>query len=299
LAGQSAADRLIVIDGIESSLGFNDTITAGDGRDIVWAGFGADSILGGNGQDIIIGDSAIMTRGWTVLPGGAVYEKFSIDSNFAFLSGGLDSIAGEDGPDIIIGGLDKDLFFSNTEDDLLFGDSYAGIFNSTDPLGFLSNPGVKRTMLTSNFAGPGAIDLVSESQQNASIGNSLDMMIGQNLSNLIDLSEIRAEAEAQDLAQRQAQATQSAEREDIEVIFDILGSQEVLRAVAELIAAGAGQDLISAALKNYLIASGILSQNIDPIQLEVILNAIVGQMIKTAMAETKLEAQGSLRIAAE
>jgi hypothetical protein len=119
------------------------------------------------------------------------------------------------------------------------------------------------------------------------------------LSNLIDLSAIRAEAEAQDLVQRQAQAPQSAEREDIEVIFDMLGSQEVLRAVAELIAAGAGQDLISSALKNYLIASGILSQNIDPIQLEVILNAIVGQMTKSAMAETKLEAQGSMRIAAE
>lgn len=299
LAGQSAADRLVVLDGIESSLGFDDTITAGDGRDIVWAGFGADSVLGGNGQDIIIGDSAILTRGWTVLPGGAVYEKFSIDSNFAFLSGGLDSIAGEDGPDIIIGGLDKDLFFSNTEDDLLFGDSYAGIFNSTDPLGFLAEPGAKRTMLTSNFAGPGAIDVVSESQQNASIGNSLDLIVGQDLSNLIDLAEIRAEAEAQDLAQRQAQTSQGPARDDVETIFEILGSQDVLRAVAELIAAGAGQELISAALKNYLIDSGVLSQNIDPIQLEVILNAIVAQMTKSAMAETNLEAQGSMRIAAE
>jgi hypothetical protein len=240
-----------------------------------------------------------MTRGWAVLLGVGVYEKFSIDSNFAFLDGGLDSIAGQDGPDIIIGGLGKDLFYSNTEDDLLFGDSYAGIFNSTDPLGFLSNPGAKRTMLTSNFAGPGAIDVVSEAQQNASIGNSIDLITGQDLSNLIDLSQVRAEAEAQDVAQRQAQLAQSAGREDIEAIFDILGSQEVLRAVAELIAAGAGQDLISSALKNYLIGSGILSQAIDPIQLEVILNAIVAQLAKTAMAETKPEAQGSMRIAAE
>jgi Ca2+-binding RTX toxin-like protein len=174
LAGQSVVDRLETFVSTEIDLSGNDELYGGAGDDFAIGGFGDDTIDGGEGRDFLVGDTAIVVRTFETVAGELV-ETTTVDTNFAFVTGGFDLLTGGDGPDVMIGNLGPDLFFGNTADDLLYGDSYAGIFTATYPAnGFLGDT-PQRMLLTSNFPGTGALELLSGSQQNASIGAPLDI----------------------------------------------------------------------------------------------------------------------------
>ena len=175
LPGQSAPDRLLRMEGIRPDLGFDDLIYGGPGADIIMGGFGADIIYGEEGKDFLIGDSAILTRSWTVTATG-IDEVMTIDTNFAFLTGGYDEMHGGADPDVMIGGLGPDIFFGDTAEDALFSDGYAGIFRATWSIAGYEGPTPQRFLFTSNFAGPNAVDLVSAAQQNDSIGSPLSIV---------------------------------------------------------------------------------------------------------------------------
>ena len=115
-SGQSAADRLSYLEGIRPDIGYDDELYGQGGRDVAFGGFGDDDIFGGDAQDILVGDTAILVRSLTPTGGGFLDEEITIDTNFAFLTGGYDEIDGEAGADIMIGNLGPDLFFGNYGD---------------------------------------------------------------------------------------------------------------------------------------------------------------------------------------
>ncbi|MFT7221080.1 MAG: Ca2+-binding RTX toxin-like protein, partial [Candidatus Azotimanducaceae bacterium] len=204
--GQSVTDRLMNFTSIEDPFiddlsllapyGLLSALEAGDdlifggaGADMIVAGFGDDSVSGGDGQDVLVGDSAILTRSFDTLNGVTV-EKFTLDTNYAFETGGFDELNGNDGPDILIGNLGPDRFFGNTQTDLIFSDGYAGIFTAEFPENGYMGDTPQRFLLTSNFAGAGAIDVVSRAQQDDSVGAPLSTMEEFGKSILVNANEL-------------------------------------------------------------------------------------------------------------
>ena len=263
LAGQSAADRLLRVESVKTERPEGaDRLWGNDGRDIIIAGFGADQIHGGTGQDILIGDTAIITRRWENDPRGGLTEWLTIDTNYAFLTGGKDTIWGDEGPDVMIGNLGPDLFYGDTAKDAIFSDGYAGLFRAYLPKGFAAAPeDDKRYLYTSNFAGQGAVDVVSNAQQNAAIGDPLD---GRN-----DLDSVKHPS----LTLR-ANTVNVIDFDLWRTVVDQLDEPQVIAGLAELIAMGAGSDLMAQSMLATLIESGLLSGDVDPIVLEMLLDRL-------------------------
>jgi hypothetical protein len=130
-----------------------------------------------------------LTRSFDTLNGVTV-EKFTLDTNYAFETGGFDELNGNDGPDILIGNLGPDRFFGNTQTDLIFSDGYAGIFTAEFPENGYMGDTPQRFLLTSNFAGAGAIDVVSRAQQDDSVGAPLSTMEEFGKSILVNANEL-------------------------------------------------------------------------------------------------------------
>ena len=278
LANQSAADRLVKLTAVLIDIAGDDTVFAGNGYDIVVGGFGDDVLHGQGGQDILIGDTAIIGRSWTENRDGSVDERMTIDTNFAYVTGGYDQIHGNGGPDIMIGNLGPDLFFGDTANDLIFSDGYAGIFKATFPIGFGDISMTQRFLFTSNFAGPGALDVVSESQQDAAIGANLDLFeddptlddgLGADLGPGLSLEAVWM------------------------AVVDAMDDPALLRSLALLIQSGADVTLIAESLLSSLISAGLLTGNLPPTVLEALIERLLD------MIEAKEAGAASLPIAAE
>ncbi|HSG37410.1 MAG TPA: calcium-binding protein, partial [Paracoccaceae bacterium] len=261
LPGQSDADRLLSAITIRPDLGADDVIYGGAGSDLIMAGFGDDEVFGGDGQDFLIGDAAILTRSWTV-EGGLISETTTVDTNFAYLLGGYDELHGEGGADVMIGHLGPDLFFGNTKDDLIYSDGYAGTFGAQwGPEGY-AGPTAFRYLLTSNFAGPDAIDVVSRAQQDDSIGNPLSIS-GQNAYldlNPLDGTRAALSAGAGDLISR---------------AMAMLESDSYIAAIAALIDSGTDRDLLEDALFRSLAEEIGSLVRIDGVSYELLLQRLV------------------------
>ncbi len=167
LPGQSALDRITLVEHGESGVAFDDVLEGRGGADFMLGGFGADTLLGGDGQDFLFGDTIKLERSLTVGP--FIVEQIDLETNLPFVLGGRDAMNGEDGPDVVIGGLGPDLFFGNTEDDILIGDSFAAEFRMILPSGF-TGPNGERELVQGNFPGFGPNDILSTAQYRASIG---------------------------------------------------------------------------------------------------------------------------------
>lgn len=278
LANQSAADRLVNLTAVLINIAGDDTVFAGNGYDIVVGGFGDDVLHGQGGQDILIGDTAIINRSWTANPNGSVSERMTIDTNFAYVTGGYDRIHGDGGPDIMIGNLGPDLFFGDTASDLIFSDGYAGIFKATFPVGFGDISMTQRFLFTSNFAGPGALDVVSESQQDAAIGANLDLF----------------EDEPSLFGGREAEGGQGLLLDDVWMaVVNAMDDPALLRSLALLIQSGADVTLIADSLFASLVSAGVLSGTLPPTVLEALIERLLD------MVEAKEADASDLPIAAE
>ena len=177
-ASASLVERVQGLADVRSDLGFDDVILGGDGRDLLLGGFGADRLDGQAGQDLLAGDSFIVTRGYqTDRTGEPQQEQLQFESRLPFDQGGNDTLIGGAGNDIIIGGLGPDQFFGNTEQDYLAGDS-AAIYMVAD---FAADDSVSvfdaerfLDVVTVNFPGLGAQDVLSISQVNDVTGGALE-----------------------------------------------------------------------------------------------------------------------------
>ncbi len=96
------------------TLGGNDTITGGDGRDVAFGGTANDSISGGKGQDTLLGDNG---RIWLTNGQNRLIE--TIDPSL----GGSDTIQGNEDDDIIAGGFAGDNLYGNNGEDRILGDN--------------------------------------------------------------------------------------------------------------------------------------------------------------------------------
>ena len=174
--GQSAADRIGYMISIHIDIAGDDLMFGGAGADTMIGGFGADRMKGGSGDDIIIGDTIIYKRVFSLDSVSRIQGYLTLETNYAYVTGGYDTLFGEEGADIMIGGLGGDMFHGDTASDVLFSDGYTGIFKTTwSERGFEGDTPQWR-LYTSNFAGPQAIDVVSNAQQNDVIGSPLTII---------------------------------------------------------------------------------------------------------------------------
>jgi Ca2+-binding RTX toxin-like protein len=286
LPGQSAVDRLVRLEGIAISVAGADVIAGGAGRDLIWGGFGPDALRGGAGQDMIIGDTAALDRTLRFIPGAGMIEGIAVETNFPFVEGGEDTLRGDEGADIMIGNLGPDLFFGNTADDLLYSDGYAGTFEAGWGPQRLAGPTAFLELLTSNFAGPGAIDIVSAAQQDDAIGSPLDF------TSELDwvLGEI-GNADAGTLFSQRfvPQDTAAPGIADlgafVDTILDYLSSEAILAALSELVASGVDPELVRAVLIATLIDRFAVQWEGDAVTFERALE----QMVDFILARVDLQ----------
>jgi Ca2+-binding RTX toxin-like protein len=95
--------------------GGNDTIVAGDGRNLVLGGAGADGVTSGTGEDLVLGDN-----------GRALFTSAGIITLFETsdaASGGGDTVAAGEGRNIVSGGFGGDSIGTLGGDDLIIGDN--------------------------------------------------------------------------------------------------------------------------------------------------------------------------------
>jgi Ca2+-binding RTX toxin-like protein len=163
--GQSALDRLSTLEFIGTNLIFDDLLNGNAGVDMMIGGFGADTLNGGTGQDFLFGDTIMVKR--TLSAGN--FEIMEMDTNFAYLTGGTDNLDGGTGNNIVVGGLGTDLFFGNTQSQVLAGDAFTALTHASFANGFTGET-PNRALQTVNFAGPYEVDLLTFSQLEESMG---------------------------------------------------------------------------------------------------------------------------------
>jgi len=111
--------------------GGNDTITAGDGPNVIVGGSGTDTISGGNAAatDILVGDNAIAA----FRTDGSLETIRTMDPGF----GRGDTITGNNGPDIVLGGTGEDTIIAEGTDaaaDIVLGDNGEAAFDANGHL---------------------------------------------------------------------------------------------------------------------------------------------------------------------
>ncbi|MEI6111255.1 MAG: transporter substrate-binding domain-containing protein, partial [Cyanobium sp. ELA712] len=118
--GLQAADAIKPLQPLGSGLLAAESITGGEGPDLIDAGWGADSLDGAAGNDQLNGEG-----GNDLLKGGSGDDQIDGGSGDDNLSGdeGADLLAGGIGDDLLSGGSGKDILQGDAGDDRLFGDA--------------------------------------------------------------------------------------------------------------------------------------------------------------------------------
>jgi Ca2+-binding RTX toxin-like protein len=97
----------------------NDTITAGDGNNLIMGGSGADGITTGTGDDIVLGDNGYVD--YVVRDGNPA--DLDVVASTDVDVGGVDTITTGAGSDIVIGGAAGDIIDAGTGSNIVFGDN--------------------------------------------------------------------------------------------------------------------------------------------------------------------------------
>ncbi|EAR53085.1 type I secretion target repeat protein [Oceanicola granulosus HTCC2516] len=276
--GQSHVDRLLRIVSANPLVAADDVLDGGPGDDIAIGGFGDDLINGGSGQDFLFGDLVNWQRVFEDLGGGSVAEAITFETMLPYVEGGYDVIRGGDGPDVLVGSLGPDLFVGNTAQDQLFGDSYWGLYLVLWESGFSSDTPT-RLLSTLNFPGFGANDLVSLSQTNEAISNTVNMDLF--LQGTPPAPEPELVAGQRDVSSMmdglQARALQS-------FAVDYFSQESVRLELAQLMLLGADAELLGeSAMQSLLLRLVVLGVELDASQM-LELRATVWQIIEAIEA---------------
>ncbi|MEC8042672.1 MAG: hypothetical protein VX181_18585, partial [Pseudomonadota bacterium] len=112
----------VQIDTAQPTLGGDDTIIGGAGRDVQFGGAGADSLTGNAGDDLMQGDHGLLTRELPLATGQWTFESKDITE------GGDDVLIGDTladpdiGRDFMIGGIGNDTFSMSIGTDVVAGE---------------------------------------------------------------------------------------------------------------------------------------------------------------------------------
>ncbi|GGE38882.1 hypothetical protein [Actibacterium pelagium] len=286
LPGQSAVDRLETMESIRIDVAYDDLFYGGSGRDLMVGGFGGDEMHGEDGQDVLIGDTIILWRTLTLNPDSTLLEEIQADTNFAFVEGGYDLVYGEDGPDIMIGNLGPDLFFGDTASDLIYSDGYTGYFRGYWPVTKFAGGTPQLFLITSNFAGPGAIDVVSESQQDNAIGAPLDFVLQQERDEL-PMSKTEDGTLFSEAYEGMSDARNSYAN-FVEQVLDFLESDQLIESLAVLSASGVDDDVLHAAIKAAIVDQFAYGWDID----SVMFHRVIEQMIDFMLSRLSVDSEG-------
>lgn len=267
--GQSALDRLVGLESVTPQVDGDDVLRGDTGTDYLIGGFGDDELFGGGGQDFLIGDTAIIVRAYSV-DGTGLGGELWIDTNFAYETGGYDLLRGEAGFDVMIGNLGPDLFFGNTEEDALFSDGFAGYFTTHWDSDLFNQVTPHWQLVTVNFAGPGAIDIVSKAQSASSIGLSLDQPADGSersrsdtgLAGLPDTSADRF-------------ALPGIPASQLDMLMDYMMGDMLMSAIAQLMAMGLDGEALRAAIAADLEAFMSQSSLVDGVTRALLLERVM------------------------
>ena len=139
-------------------IGDADTVTTGDGQDVIFGGAGPDSFTSLDGHDILAGDHGFLATGDT----GGLADITVVSTSDPTL-GDSDVIDSGDGNDLVFGGTLGDQIFVGTGNDMAFGD-HGRVFGDVDlsrlPMDFENHPFDFESIdiLTSDLGGPEFID---------------------------------------------------------------------------------------------------------------------------------------------
>ena len=267
--GQSAADRIGYMISIHIDIAGDDLMFGGAGADTMIGGFGADLMKGGSGDDIIIGDTIIYNRVFSLDDFSRIHGHLTLETNYAYVTGGYDTLFGEEGADIMIGGLGGDMFHGDTASDVLFSDGYTGIFKTTwSERGFEGDTPQWR-LYTSNFAGPQAVDVVSNAQQNDVIGSPLTI--------------VEMEGDKYNLAGEHSRFSFTEDVDDgfdqadkfSEALLAVLSTASFMQNLAQLITSGVQGDVLRTSIEQTIKAELGEVWNLDQLEIEQVISATI------------------------
>ncbi|WP_300543140.1 calcium-binding protein [Maricaulis sp.] len=267
--GQSGLDKLFRFVSVVPDVDGDDVLRGHDGTDYLVGGFGDEEMFGGDGQDFLIGDTAIMSRAYTA-QGDGVFGELWIDTNFAYETGGYDEMHGEAGFDVMIGNLGPDIFFGDTEEDALFSDGFAGYFTTQWDSGLFNQPTPHWQLVKVNFAGPGAVDIVSKAQSAGSIGLSLDRAPEGEASRGADEAPgVRSSAVFDRVD------TTAVSASHLDMLMDYVLGDLMMSAIAELIAMGLEGEALRAAIAAELGVHMSQALQIDGVSQSLLLERVM------------------------
>ena len=112
-----------IVTTLAPTLGGDDQIVTGAGKDVVLGGAGADWIRSGAGNDIVLGDhGSLAYADDRALVSGAPESRLRLVRTTDHNDGGRDRIEGGTGQDVLVGGSAGDSIDGDEGDDLIFGD---------------------------------------------------------------------------------------------------------------------------------------------------------------------------------
>ena len=268
-AGQSALDRFVRLESVVPGVDGDDLLQGSQGTDYLVGGFGDDNLFGGDGQDFLIGDTAIIGRAYTADGSGLLGELW-IDTNFAYETGGYDLLRGEAGFDVMIGNLGPDLFFGDTEEDALFSDGFAGYFTTQWDSDLFEQATPHWQLVQVNFAGPGAIDIVSKAQSASSIGLSLDQPTDDSVRSRPAMGALTLSDRLSDtFAESGVLASQ------LDILMDYVMGDMLMSAIAQLMAIGLEGEALRAAIAADLEAFIVQELQIDSVTQMMLLERVM------------------------
>ena len=292
--GQSAADRIGYMISIHIDIAGDDLMFGGAGADTMIGGFGADLMKGGSGDDIIIGDTIIYNRVFSLDDFSRIHGHLTLETNYAYVTGGYDTLFGEEGADIMIGGLGGDMFHGDTASDVLFSDGYTGIFKTTwSERGFEGDTPQWR-LYTSNFAGPQAVDVVSNAQQNDVIGSPLTI--------------VEMEGDKYNLAGEHSRFSFTEDVDDgfdqadkfSEALLAVLSTASFMQNLAQLITSGVQGDVLRTSIEQTIRAELGEVWNLDQLEIEQVISATIEFLLdKTVDAPASAEPDSEMPSPAE
>ncbi|MCP4784386.1 MAG: calcium-binding protein, partial [Fuerstiella sp.] len=168
-----SAGRIENISTTDASIGDADTISSGDGNDIILSGAAGDHVDAGNGNNLIVGDNG--SAGFST--NGNVSHMTSTDNSV----GGRDTIHAGSGNDLVLGGVDNDTITNVAGNNVVAADNADVLFRNDGTLQQLQSETVEFAGTDSVTTGSGSdVVLGGSGSDNLTTSGGDNLIVGDN-----------------------------------------------------------------------------------------------------------------------